>query len=46
MQRDYYRAENAQGEPFWLFRDAPATEGGRWWLHGISEAIRLSDSHR
>jgi protein ImuB len=38
MQRDYYRVENAQGEPFWLFHDAPAAEGGRWWLHGISEA--------
>ncbi|WP_316204519.1 DNA polymerase Y family protein [Bradyrhizobium sp. SZCCHNS3051] len=38
LQRDYYRVENMQGERFWLFRDAPADEGGRWWLHGIGEA--------
>jgi protein ImuB len=38
LQRDYYRVENVQGERFWLFRDAPAAEGGRWWLHGIGEA--------
>ncbi|WP_027515687.1 DUF6504 family protein [Bradyrhizobium sp. WSM1417] len=38
MQRDYYRVENMQGERFWLFRDAPADQGGRWWLHGIGEA--------
>lgn len=38
LQRDYYRVENVQGERFWLFRDAPASEGGRWWLHGIGEA--------
>jgi protein ImuB len=38
LQRDYYRVENVQGERFWLFRDAPAHEGGRWWLHGIGEA--------
>lgn len=38
MQRDYYRVENGNGERFWLFRDAPAEAGGRWWLHGIGEA--------
>jgi PHP domain len=38
MQRDYYRVENASGERFWLFCDAPANEGGRWWLHGLGEA--------
>jgi protein ImuB len=38
LQRDYYRVENMQGERFWLFRDAPADQGGRWWLHGIGEA--------
>ncbi len=32
--RDYYRVEDAQGRRFWLFRDAPMSEGGRWWLHG------------
>lgn len=38
LQRDYYRIENEGGERFWLFRDAPADSGGRWWLHGIGEA--------
>lgn len=38
LQRDYYRVENAGGERFWLFRDAPADQGGRWWLHGLGEA--------
>ncbi|QRM28065.1 DUF6504 family protein [Microvirga sp. VF16] len=33
--RDYYRVENEQGARFWLFRDAPAAQGGRWWLHGL-----------
>ncbi len=37
-RRDYYRVENAEGERFWLFRDAPAEAGGRWWLHGLGEA--------
>ena len=32
--RDYYRVEDQQGRRFWLFRDAPMAEGGRWWLHG------------
>jgi protein ImuB len=36
-QRDYYRVENEQGERFWLFRDAPAEAGGRWFLHGFGE---------
>lgn len=38
LVRDYYRVEVASGERFWLFRDAPAAEGGRWWLHGVGEA--------
>jgi protein ImuB len=38
LQRDYRRVENIQGERFWLFRDAPAEQGGRWWLHGIGDA--------
>jgi len=38
MQRDYYRVENETGERFWLFRDAPAQAGGKWWLHGLGEA--------
>lgn len=38
MQREYYRVENEAGERFWLFRDAPAQAGGRWWLHGLGEA--------
>ncbi|MDF0584752.1 DUF6504 family protein [Bradyrhizobium yuanmingense] len=37
-QRDYYRVENDAGERFWLFRDAPAQDGGQWWLHGLGEA--------
>ncbi len=32
--RDYYRVEDVQGRRFWLFRDAPMAENGRWWLHG------------
>jgi protein ImuB len=38
LQRDYYRVECADGERFWLFRDAPPDAGGRWWLHGVGEA--------
>ncbi len=38
LQRDYYRVETEGGERFWLFRDAPADSGGRWWLHGLGEA--------
>jgi protein ImuB len=33
--RDYYRVESETGSRFWLFRDAPADEGGRWWIHGV-----------
>ncbi|ACL60002.1 conserved hypothetical protein [Methylobacterium nodulans ORS 2060] len=36
--RDYYRVEDRTGARYWLFRDAPAAEGGRWWLHGLGEA--------
>lgn len=32
--RDYYRVEDTGGRRFWLFRDAPVADGGRWWLHG------------
>jgi protein ImuB len=37
LVRDYYRVETQGGDRWWLFRDAPATEGGRWWLHGVGE---------
>jgi protein ImuB len=33
--RDYYRLETDKGARFWVFRDAPLTEGGRWWMHGF-----------
>jgi protein ImuB len=33
--RDYYRVETKQGGRFWIFRDAPTAEGGRWWMHGF-----------
>ena len=33
--RDYYRVEDEHGARFWLFRDAPMAQGGRWWLHGL-----------
>ena len=36
--RDYYRVQTADGARYWLFRDAPAEDGGSWWLHGIGEA--------
>ena len=35
LVRDYYRVETDAGERFWLFRDAPAAQGGRWFMHGI-----------
>ncbi len=35
MTRDYYQVENQDGRRFWLFRDGPAGQGGRWWLHGF-----------
>lgn len=33
--RDYYRIETEQGGRFWIFRDAPADQGGSWWMHGL-----------
>jgi protein ImuB len=33
--RDYYRVETENGGRFWIFRDAPTYEGGRWWMHGF-----------
>jgi protein ImuB len=33
--RDYYQIETDQGGRFWIFRDAPMAEGGRWWMHGF-----------
>jgi protein ImuB len=38
LVRDYYRIETFDGARYWLFRDAPADEGGDWWLHGVGEA--------
>ena len=38
LVRDYYRVETADGARYWLFRDAPADQGGSWWLHGVGEA--------
>jgi protein ImuB len=38
LVRDYYRVETADGSRYWLFRDAPAKQGGGWWLHGVGEA--------
>ena len=38
LVRDYYRVETADGARYWLFRDGPAGDGGRWWLHGVGEA--------
>ncbi|MCB8822492.1 DNA polymerase Y family protein [Microvirga rosea] len=35
LLRDYYRVEDEKGGRFWIFRDAPADQGGRWWLHGL-----------
>lgn len=35
VSRDYYRLETDRGGRFWIFRDAPAADGGRWWLHGF-----------
>jgi protein ImuB len=36
--RDYYRVETTDGARYWIFRDAPAEQGGGWWLHGVGEA--------
>lgn len=33
--RDYYRIEDEAGARFWIFRDAPADQSARWWLHGV-----------
>ena len=33
--RDYYRLEAADGSRYWVFRDGPAVEGVRWFLHGL-----------
>jgi protein ImuB len=33
--RDYYRLETDKGGRYWVFRDAPAADGARWWLHGF-----------
>jgi protein ImuB len=38
LTRDYYRVETEDGRRYWLFRDAPAEQGGRWWLHGMGDA--------
>ena len=38
LVRDYYRVETADGSRYWLFRDAPAEQGGGWWLHGVADA--------
>jgi protein ImuB len=27
--------EDEKGRRYWIFRDAPAAEGGRWFLHGV-----------
>jgi protein ImuB len=35
LVRDYYRVEDERGRRYWLFRDAPAEAGGRWYLHGL-----------
>jgi protein ImuB len=38
LVRDYYRVETTDGSRYWLYRDAPADEGGSWWLHGVGDA--------
>jgi protein ImuB len=38
LVRDYYRVETPDGSRYWLFRDAPADQGGSWWLHGVGDA--------
>ena len=35
VMRDYYRLEAADGSRYWVFRDGPAVEGMRWFLHGL-----------
>lgn len=38
LTRDYYRLETQDGARYWVFRDAPADQGGSWYLHGVGEA--------
>jgi len=33
VRRDYYRASNARGESFWIFREHRGDQG--WYLHGV-----------
>jgi protein ImuB len=35
LVRDYYRVETEGGGRFWIFRDAPMSQGPRWWLQGV-----------
>ena len=35
LVRDYYRVETQEGGRFWIFRDAPMSQGPRWWLQGV-----------
>jgi protein ImuB len=35
LVRDYYRVETQGGGRFWIFRDAPMSQGPRWWLQGV-----------
>ena len=32
--RDYYRAEDEEGQRYWLYRAGPAAEA-RWVMHGL-----------
>jgi protein ImuB len=35
LVRDYYRVETQGGGRYWIFRDAPMSEGPLWWLQGV-----------
>ena len=38
LTRDYFRAEDTQGQRFWLYREgfyARETETARWYMHGL-----------
>jgi protein ImuB len=37
LSRDYFRAEDTQGQRFWLYREGLYTEtaGPRWFMHGL-----------
>jgi protein ImuB len=38
LSRDYFRAEDTQGQRFWLFREGlyvTETEAPRWFMHGL-----------